>query len=79
MELEIISPTGILFKGETNNVSFPGTAGSFDVLPHHAPMIAALGEGVIRYQTNDKEEQQEIKIQSGFVEVKDDILSVCIE
>ena len=78
MELEIISPDGILFKGETNYVSFPGTAGSFDVLPHHAPMIAALEAGAIRYQANEKKEQ-EIKIQSGFVEIKDDILSVCIE
>ena len=32
MELEIISPAGILFKGETDYVSFPGIAGSFDVL-----------------------------------------------
>lgn len=79
MELEIISPAGILFKGETDYVSFPGISGSFDVLPHHAPMIAALEEGVIRYQTKEKEKQQEIKIQSGFVEVKDDTLSVCIE
>ena len=78
MELEIISPGGVLFKGETDYVSFPGTAGSFDVLPLHAPMIAALEEGVIRYQTDEKKEQ-EIKIQSGFVEIKDDILSVCIE
>lgn len=78
MELEIISPGGVLFKGETDYVSFPGTAGSFDVLPHHTPMIAALEEGVIRYQTDEKKEQ-EIKIQSGFVEIKDDILSVCIE
>lgn len=79
MELEIISPAGILFKGETDYVSFPGIAGSFDVLPLHAPMIAALEEGVIRYQTKEKETQQEIKIQSGFVEIKDDTLSVCIE
>ena len=79
MELEIISPAGILFNGETDYVSFPGIAGSFDVLPHHAPMIAALEEGVIRYQTKEKETQQEIKIQSGFVEIKDDTLSVCIE
>ena len=78
MELEIISPGGVLFKGERDYVSFPGTAGSFDGLPHHAPMIAALEEGVIRYQTDEKKEQ-EIKIQSGFVEIKDDILSVCIE
>ena len=79
MELEIISPAGTLFKGETDYVSFPGIAGSFDVLPHHASMIAALEEGVIRYQTKEKTEQQEIKIQSGFVEIKNDILSVCIE
>ena len=79
MELEIISPAGILFKGETDYVSFPGIAGSFDVLPHHASMIAALEEGVIRYQTKEKTEQQEIKIQSRFVEIKNDILSVCIE
>ncbi|MCD8138020.1 MAG: F0F1 ATP synthase subunit epsilon [Parabacteroides gordonii] len=79
MELEIISPAGILFKDETDYVSFPGIAGSFDVLPHHAPMIAALEEGVIRYQTKEKETQQEIKIQSGFVDIKDDTLSVCIE
>ena len=79
MELEIISPAGILFKDETDYVSFPGIAGSLDVLPHHAPMIAALEEGVIRYQTKEKETQQEIKIQSGFVDIKDDTLSVCIE
>lgn len=79
MELEIISPKGILFKGETDFVSFPGIAGSFDVLPHHASMIAALKEGAIRYQTKEQKEQQIIKIQSGFVEIKNDILSVCIE
>jgi F-type H+-transporting ATPase subunit epsilon len=79
MELEVISPKGILFKGEAIYVSFPGVAGMFDVLPHHAPMIAALREGAIRYQTNEKEGEQEIKIQSGFVEIKNDILSVCIE
>lgn len=79
MELEIISPQGIVFRGETNYVSFPGTAGSFDVLPHHAPMIAALREGVIRYREKEKEAEQTIKIRSGFVEVKDEILSVCIE
>ena len=27
MRLEIVSPDGILFEGETERVSFPGTAG----------------------------------------------------
>lgn len=79
MELEIISPNGVLFKGETTYVSFPGREGAFDVLPHHAPMIAALSAGDIKYLEDGKEGEQEIKIQSGFVEIKDNRLSVCIE
>lgn len=77
MKLEIVSPDGILFEGETESVSFPGAAGSFDILPHHAPLIAALKAGRIRFEANGK--RQEHAIQSGFVEVKDDILSVCVE
>ena len=37
MKLEIVSPDGILFEGEAERVSFPGTAGSFDILPHSCP------------------------------------------
>ena len=37
MKLEIVSPDGILFEGETESVSFTGAAGSFDILTHHAP------------------------------------------
>ena len=77
MKLEIVSPDGILFEGETESVSFPGVAGSFDILPHHAPLIAALKAGTIRFEANGKRQEQ--TIQSGFVEVKDDILSVCVE
>lgn len=77
MKLEIVSPEGVLFEGEARSVSFPGIAGAFDVLPHHAPLIAALKAGTIRFEVNGK--QQEQSIQSGFVEVKDDRLSVCVE
>ena len=74
MRLEIISPDGILYEGETQQVSFPGAAGSFDILPHHAPMIAALGEGTIVFENDGKKGDL-----GGFVEVKDDHISVCIE
>lgn len=77
MRLEIVSPDGILFEGEAERVSFPGAAGSFDILPHHAPLIAALRQGTIQYEHDGKKGEQAIK--SGFVEVKDDYISVCIE
>lgn len=77
MKLEIVSPNGILFTGEIDNASFPGLAGSFDIMPHHAPMIAALGTGLIRFE--DESKKQEQAIQGGFMEVKNDIISVCID
>ena len=64
-------------EGEAARVSFPGAAGSFDILPHHAPLIAALRQGTIQYEHDGKRGEQAIK--SGFVEVKDDYISVCIE
>ena len=77
MTLEIVSPNGILFKGEAEHVSLPGVAGSFDILPHHAPLIAALCPGTIRYENKGNRHEQAIK--SGFVEIKEDHISVCIE
>ncbi len=77
MRIEIISPNGILYEGETSKASFPGLGGGFDVLPHHAPLVSALTKGTIRFEKAGKMEEQ--PIESGFVEVKDDELSVCIE
>lgn len=79
MKLQIISPEGIRFEGETDSITFPGVCGSFDVWPHHAPLIAALAEGAIRYRQTGKNEEAAYRIRSGFVEIKEDIVSVCIE
>lgn len=66
-----------MFEGDVTSVSLPGAGGAFDVLPHHAPLIAALNTGVIRFESDGKRLEQPIT--GGFVEVKDDLLSVCVE
>ena len=77
MNLKIITPRGVLYNGEADAVTFPGVCGSFDVLPGHAPLIAALGKGTIEYWVNQEEKEQ--TIDGGFVKVENDKLSVCIE
>lgn len=77
MELEIISPEGYVYQGEADIVSLPGAGGRFDILPKHAPLIALLQKGVIIYKVKGNEQRKEIG--GGFVEIKDDRLSVCIE
>ena len=49
MKVRIITPEKVLFEGESESVTFPGINGSFDVLPHKAPLITALKKGTIRY------------------------------
>ncbi len=48
-------------------VVVPGENGEIGVLSNHAPLIAALGIGVIRYTENGK--VNKIAISGGFIEV----------
>lgn len=77
LQLTIASPQGVIYDGSVGLVTLPGEMGSFTVLPGHAPIISSLQKGVLRYEENGKSTELEIK--SGFVEVSNDIVSVCVE
>ena len=49
MYLEIISPEKVLFKGEVNSVTVPGTDGEFQMLNHHAAIVSTLVEGIVKF------------------------------
>jgi len=40
--LEIVSPEQTVYSGDAVAVAAPGREGSFGVLAHHAPLLAAL-------------------------------------
>ena len=42
MKLTIVSPERILFQGDAESVTVPGTKGEFEVLNQHAPIISSL-------------------------------------
>lgn len=77
LRLKIISPEKIVFQGEVESVLVPGTLGSFEILKDHAPIISSLEVGKVEYAT--KEGKQQLNIQGGFVEVKKNEVSLCIE
>ena len=47
MHLEIVSPEATLFSGEVESVIVPGSAGSFQMLNNHAPIVSTLKEGTV--------------------------------
>lgn len=77
IHLNIVSPERALVDLKVDKVTFPGTRGPFTVLKNHAPLISSLENGVIKYSVEGK--QESISINSGFVELKDNELSVCVE
>jgi F-type H+-transporting ATPase subunit epsilon len=77
MNLEILTPEKKLYDGDAESVKFPGSAGAFEVLSNHAPIISALDKGTITVK-NGKEEAS-FTISGGFVEVLNNKLSAMVE
>jgi len=77
LKLRIIAPDRLVYEGEVEKVTLPGTVGSFTVLNNHAPIISSLDKGKIAYK--DKDGLTEVPVRSGFAEVKDNVLSICVE
>lgn len=77
LHLIIMSPEKTLFDGDVERVTVPGSSGSFTILPQHAPILSSLNKGVVRIVTTEETRQQEIN--GGFIEVKNNEVSICIE
>jgi len=78
INLEIVTPDRIFFRGEVLSVTVPGIEGYLGILPGHAPLLAELRIGVISYRTTTDEEQR-LFCSWGFVEVLPNRASVLAE
>ncbi|HEV8081880.1 MAG TPA: ATP synthase F1 subunit epsilon [Chitinophagaceae bacterium] len=78
MTLEILTPEKKIFSGDVYGVQLPGIDGSFEVLEKHAPLVSALKAGKLKI-LKDKTATSSYEIQSGFVEVLNNVTSVLVE
>lgn len=78
LNLEIITPSKVGFKGEIYSVTVPGTKGNFQVLYNHAPIISSLEIGKIIL-----EEQEGSKVEyatsGGTIEVSNNKIIILAE
>lgn len=79
IRLEVMSPEGLLFSCDNATAVFlPGRLFPFEVLTGHAPIISSLDKGEVRCVLENGSSHS-VAIESGFVEVKDDVVYVCAE
>ena len=77
IHLIIYSPEHTILEKMVCKVSLPGTLGRFMVLKDHAPLISSLEEGRIMFVSGGVEEN--VDIESGFVEIAYNKVTVCAE
>lgn len=76
--LEVVTPEQILFKDEVQFLVAPAVEGELGILRNHAPMVAALKIGVLRYKDVDGNTKR-MALSGGFIEVIDNAARVLAE
>ncbi|WP_262246761.1 ATP synthase F1 subunit epsilon [Parapedobacter soli] len=77
MKLTVITPDQPVFEGDVTSVTVPGTAGAFEVLENHAPIVSTLDKGTVIIRTAKGEEN--VRITGGVVEVIHNNVTVLAE
>jgi F-type H+-transporting ATPase subunit epsilon len=72
--LQIVSPEGNVLKEDAEFVVLPGGAGELGILPNHAPLIAGLKVGVLRFSKDNQ--VRRVALSGGFAEVADNTVTV---
>lgn len=76
MKVIILSPEKKLYEAAVERLVVPGEMGQFEVLENHAPIISTLVKGTIYcYGAED----YTFDIHSGFIEVANNVLNICVE
>lgn len=68
LNLHIAKVNSVLFEGEAESVTVPGSDGEMTILGHHEPLITTLKEGTITVRPNGSDAQT-FDIKNGIVEV----------
>ncbi len=78
LTLEIITPARSFFKGVVKSVTVPGSAGSFQVLVNHAPIISTLDIGEIKIEFPDGSKKY-YATGGGTIEVANNYVLVLVD
>jgi F-type H+-transporting ATPase subunit epsilon len=77
LHLEVITPERRVYEDDVDMVIAPGSEGYLGILPHHAPLLTALGPGEFRVKKGGVEEV--LVVFGGFMDVRTDRVVVLTE
>lgn len=75
--LEVATPDRLLVREHATEAQIPAANGYIGVLPDHAPLLAALGTGMLSFSVDGR--RASLVVSGGFVEVEPDHVRVLAE
>lgn len=77
LNLEILSPQKIVYRGPADEVVAPSAAGEVGILPQHTHYVTLLKSGQLSYKQGDKVES--LQITGGLCFVESDRLTILVD
>jgi len=75
LHARVITLERVLFDGKVSEVNAPALNGYLGILPRHAPLMAALGNGVLKISTAEGR-QRFFAVFGGFLQVENNRIIV---
>jgi F-type H+-transporting ATPase subunit epsilon len=72
LKVEVVTPDAKIFSGEVKSIVVTAPDGEVGILPMHAPLIAELGEGVLRLTRADDDVVEAFTTKGGYLQVAED-------
>jgi F-type H+-transporting ATPase subunit epsilon len=76
LSVKIVSPDRVVLDDEADEVILPSLTGQLGVLTNHAPLLAGLGNGVMRVRKQGS--FLPIAVLGGFAEVDNNVVNVLV-
>ena len=74
MRVSVISAERSVFDGEAEGVVAPAYDGLVGILPHHAPFMTLLGEGIVNISKSGGETR--LQVAGGFLQVASNVVRI---
>lgn len=77
LEVSIVTPRAVVWKGQADSVQAPGELGEFGVLPKHIPFLSTLRPGTLTVHAGGT--AKKYTIGTGFAEAGPDRVVILTE
>ena len=76
IHVDVVSVEEQIYSGDAEFVVLPGVEGELGVYPRHTPLFTQIKPGAVRIKVPDREQEEFVYVQGGFLEVQPNRVTV---